>query len=179
MSPSRAIVLLVAIAAIILADTAGAQTAQGKQRSNAAFKFPTSVGAFRRTNVTTFAPGNVSASYSSPAGLISAYVYPARAPYSPSLPAHFEQCRREVRQLWGRTRTSSKRSTSINRNGRTYPGMEEVFTGKVGGAEVISTLVLFKADDRYLKFRFTSPKAASGRSAANLGAFVQKFPWPR
>ena len=179
MSPSKATILLATAAAIIFAHPAQAQTARAKQRSSAEFKFPAAIGAFRRMNVTTYAPGNAGASYSHSGGLMTAYIYPARAPHSPSLPSHFEQCRAEVRQLWGRTRRTAKRSTSIDRHGKTYPGMEEVFTGKIEGAEVSSTLAVFKADDRYVKFRFTSPKATSGQSAAQFAAFVQKFPWPR
>lgn len=202
MLSSKALVLVLAAAAMVLPERANAQTTSRRQRSAGAalFKFPASVGPFRRTNVTNFTAdgSNSAASYSSKAGLITAYVYPARAPYSPSLAPHFDQCRQEVRQLWGRTRSISKRSTFINRNGRAYPGIEEVFSGKVGSRDAVSALLVFKADDRYVKFRFTTlqtgqPRSSTreadlrsgeaaaqtaGRVAGLLTGFAEKFPWP-
>jgi hypothetical protein len=184
MSPSKALVLLVALLATILSHNAEAQTgAPRQQRSKATpFKFPASVGSFRRVEIINYTPDglNRSASYTSPSGLMTAYVYPAGPPFSASLPSHFEECRREIRQLWGRTRSVSRRAVSINRNGRVYPGMEEVFSGKFprSKSEAVSRLLVFQAGDRYVKFRFTSPKEVSAQAPSQLAAFIQRFPWP-
>lgn len=180
MYPCKALVLILA-AVTILSHDAEAQAARARQSGSGAYKFPASVGSFRRVKLTKFtADGrDAAASYSGATGLMTAYVYPARAPYSSSLASHFEQCRGEVRATWGRTRTISKRATSINRNGRSYPAMEELFSGKRDGVDVISYLVVAKADDRYVKFRFTSSNTTSGQAAAQAGTFIQKFPWPR
>jgi hypothetical protein len=183
MSPCRIVFLLVAAVSLpVLAEPAEAQTRQPAAARTAAYKFPASVGPFRRTDVINYTPDgrNRSASYTAGTGVLTAYVYPASVPYSPSLPSHFEECRREIRQLWGRTRSISKRSVSINRNGRQYPGIEEVFSGKAPRTkqEVISRLVVFATGDRYVKFRFTSPKALSDQAAAQLPVFIGRFPWP-
>ena len=199
MFPSRVLVLFVVATATFLIPDAEARTDRPNERSSAAaFKFPASVGPFRRTKVTNFTPdgSNSAASYSGPTGVMTAYVYPARPPYSPSLGSHFEQCRQEVRQLWSRTRTVWKRPTSITRNGRVYPGIEEVFSGQTPSGGAVSALLVFKADDRYVKFRFTSlllaqagkPAQKINRHTAELAAaqaggsatgFAQRFPWPR
>jgi hypothetical protein len=112
---------------------------------------------------------------------LTAYVYPARAPYSTSLPSHFEECRREVRQLWGRTRSISKRSSTLVREGNVYRGLEEVFSAKAprAGGDVVSLLAVYKAGDRYVKLRLTAPRAVSDKAAAQLTSFTAKFPWPR
>ena len=182
MFTSKASLVCLAIAAMILLHSANAHADPPKRQSSGAVKYPATVAPFKRQKVTNFTPdgANSSGSYTSKVGHVNAYVYPARAPYSPSLPAHFEQCRREIRMLWGRPRTISRRSVSITRDGRQYPGMEEVFSGApLGSGEAVSTLAVFKANDRYVKFRITSPKALQAQQASQLAAFIQKFPFPQ
>jgi hypothetical protein len=112
---------------------------------------------------------------------MTAYVYPARPPYAPSLAAHFAQCQQEIRGLWGRTRRISRSVLTIRRHGREYPGMEEVFGGKIPGtrSEAVSRLMVYTTGDRYVKFRFSAPKAAGDQAAAQARLFVDRFPWPR
>ena len=172
--------LVVATATLMHAATASAE--QPTRRSSGATKYPAAVGSATRQKVTNFTPdgANSSGSYASKAGHVNAYVYPARAPYSPSLPTHFEECRREIRRLWARPRTISRRSVSVSRNGRQYAEMEEVFSGApLGRGESVSTLAVFKANDRYVKFRITSPNALRAQQASQLAAFIQKFPFPQ
>ena len=182
MFPSKAGLVGVAVAMATLIHAACAHAEQPKRQSSSAAKYPAAVAQAKRQRVTNFTPdgANSSGSYASKAGHVNAYVYPARGAYSPSLPSHFEQCRREIRMLWARPRTISKRSISITKNGRQYPGMEEVFSGSpLGRGESVSTLAVFKAGDRYVKFRITSPKALRAQQASQLAAFIQKFPFPQ
>lgn len=183
MFPSRVFVLLLTAASLtFITEPCEAQARQSAPARTAAHKFPGSIGPFKRTDVINYTPDgrNRSASYSAGTGVLTAYVYPASTPYATSLPSHFNECRAEIRQLWGRTRSISRRSISINRNGRQYPGIEEVFAGKPPRMkeEAISRLLVFAAGDRYVKFRFTSPKALSGQAAAQLPVFIGRFPWP-
>lgn len=122
----------------------------------------------------------MSASYASRMGVITAYVYPARPPYSPALSSHFAECEKEIRASWGSVKRISKRATSIKRHGREYPGFEELFSGVVPNSEQVgSWLVVFKRGDYYVKFRFTFPRAAMSRAPGELKAFLDQLPWPR
>jgi hypothetical protein len=181
MFTSKASLVSLAIATATLIQTTNAPAQQPKRQSSGAVKYPATIAPFKRQKITNFTRdgANSSGTYTSKDGHVNAYVYPARAPYSPSLPTHFEQCRREIRMLWARPRTISRRSISISRNGRQYPGMEEVFSGApLGTGESVSTLTVFKANDRYVKFRITSPIALRAQQASQLAAFIQKFPFP-
>lgn len=182
--PAQTLSCLLAIA-LVLAPTgeARAKPAQSPRHVKTGFVFPASVGSFQRTGVHHFnaQKTEMSAGYSSRIGVLTVYVYPARPPYSSALPSHFAQCQHEIRASWGTVKSISKRSTAINRHGRKYAGLEELFSGTVPGTkdEAGSWLVVFQREGHYVKFRFTFPKAAVARAPAELRLFLDKFPWPR
>ena len=101
MITSNARVVGLALAMATLMHAANADAEPAKRRTSGGTKYPAKVGSAERQKVTNFTRdgANSSGSYASKAGHVNAYVYPARAPYSPSLPTHFEECRREIRRL--------------------------------------------------------------------------------
>lgn len=170
-------------ASTLLFNIAVAKPAPAVSQAQKPFNFPAAVGPFRRAQVHNFTREGLdrSASYVSTTGLMSAYVYPVRPPYAPTLPAHFAQIDKDIHTLWKDVRVVSKNSTSVTRNGRTYPGMEETLTARdaTRNSEVVSRAALFSLGDRYLAFRFTAPKQAGFEAAAQMRLFLDRFPWPQ
>ena len=184
-SPARKICLVLATAAValILAVPLDAQAAPSARHPTTGFVFPAAVGTFRRTEIINYNSSGTdkSGGYQGPAGVITAYVYPARAPHSPSLPTHFAQCEREIRDHWSSVKVLSKGSTTITRDGQIYPGMQASFSARHRAAnrQMASWLVVFRRGDHYVKFRYSTPTALAGQGPAVLRTFLAQFPWPR
>ena len=177
------LLLAIAAAGLTLGGFSNAEAAPSDRHPSTGFVFPKSVGTFRRTEIINYNASGTdkSAGYQGPAGVVTTYVYPARAPHSPSLPTHFAQCEREIRDHWSKVKTVSKGATTITRHGQTYPGMQASFTAHHRAAKrpMASWLVVFKRGDHYVKFRYSTLPALAGQGPAVLRTFLEQFPWPR
>ena len=185
LSPARRIWLLLAISAasLTLGSPFSAEAAPSARHTPTGFVFPATLGTFRRTEIINYNASGTdkSAGYQGPAGVVTAYVYPARAPHSPSLPTHFAQCEREIRDHWSAVKVNSKGQTTITRHGQTYPGMQASFSARHRGSKrrMASWLVVFKRGDHYVKFRYSTAPELAAQGPAVLRSVLDQFSWPR
>jgi hypothetical protein len=161
------------------------RTAEPISHPFSGFAFPSTVASFQREQVTRFDKEgkNLGVGYNDPKApaVITIYVYPAPAPYSPgSLRKHFDDCRKELLTRHEGVQTVLEHATKPR--GR-YQGFgwiysyRDIFAGQK--QPVVSWLTVYQKDNVIVKFRETYPDSTADASAKAIGKFQETFVWPK
>jgi hypothetical protein len=148
------------------------------------FVFPPDVGTFTRVSAFRYDDEgrNVSVGFSDRAlkVLVTAYVYPnAGQP----LAAHFEQVKRDVKQVHPAAKLLGEGVWKLEQGGRKLTGRRAAFAFRVtvGGQEhdVVSEAFLLRQGDHFIKFRVTCPEERFEAASDRIGRFLQSLKIPQ
>lgn len=169
-----AIAVTIAAAAICFV---GALEAREKAKGNStsatqkAFSFPKSLGAFKREGAVKRDPaGNpIATYYAGRLVLIDMYYYKDPLPFA----GEFANCEDYVKLVHPDSRLISEGTVRLHGTGK-----RAVFSFQarfLGGSKtkVLSELIMFPHNDRFLKFRATYPAAHAARARAEIDSFIR------
>ena len=181
------LLLALAASAARAADSEPIELPEGEpwRHEPSGFVFPADVGTFTRSGAFRYddAGRNVSVGYND-RGLrviLTAYVYPNQ---DQSLLRHFEQVKRDVREVHPDARVVSEGAWKLQQGERTLNGRRATFAFRVeiGGQkhDVVSEAFLLRLGEHFVKFRVTCPKQRHEAAADRVERFLQalKIPEP-
>ena len=170
---------MVAVAAVCFVGSAeGRESARLNKTSPAQHgaSFPKSLGAFKREGAVKRDPGGnpVATYHAGRLVLLTMYYYKDRVPFA----EEFANCEGYVKMVHPDARLVSEEAVRLHGRGK-----RAVFTfeGAILGrsrTKLLSELIMFPHNDRFLKFRATYPAEHAARARAEIDSFIRALPGP-
>ena len=177
--------LAIAVSTLLAADSEPIELTRDVpwRHEPSGFVFPQDVVTFTRVSASRYDDEgrNVSVGYSDRAlrTIVTAYVYPSGgAP----LAQHFEQVKRDVREVHPDAKVLAEGAWKLEQNGRKLTGRRATFSfrASIGGREqeFVSEAYLLRLGDVFLKFRTTCPKDRYEAASDRIARFLQALRVP-